>query len=521
MLWEKCGECMKKIKAFFWNAVLLTATSLLMRTVGVSFGVYLSGKLGAAGVGLYQLIMSVYTLAVTFAASGVNLAATRLVAEELGRGSPEGARRAMRRCLLYTLCFGVAAAAVLTCNADFIGTVLLEDTRCIRPLRLLAISLPFIGMSSALSGYFTAVRRVVKSAAAQVFEQAVRITLTVLALTAMAPKGLEYACMAIVGGGALAELCSFLCSLILYLLDRRRCREAGHREPGASLTGRMLGISLPVAFSAYARSGLVTIEHLLIPRGLRRYGSNPDAALASYGLVHGMVLPIILFPAAFLQALAGLLVPELAECRALDRGTRIDSIAARVFQVTLLFSIGASGLMFSFAPDLALAVYGNFDTAPYIRVLAPLIPVMYLDTAVDGMLKGLGEQVSSMRYNIIDASCSVLLVFLLVPRFGLPGYIATIFFTELLNAYLSANRLVSITNFRVDFFACIVGPVLGIIGASSAAKLIVRLGGLSFSSYAASAAVQLALAAGIYGLFLYVSSCVTTEDARWAASIFR
>ena len=512
---------MKKIKAFFWNAVLLTSTSLLMRTIGVSFGVYLSGKLGASGVGLYQLVMSVYTLCVTFAASGVTLAATRLVAEELGRGNPTGARRAMRRCLVYSLCFGTAAAALLLWKADFIGAVLLGDARCIRSLRVLAVSMPFIGMSCALSGYFTAVRRVVKSAAAQILEQAARITLTILALTVLMPHGIEYACVAIVGGGALAELISFACSFTLYLLDRRRYRVSPHAAPEHGLTARMLGISLPVAFSAYARSGLLTIEHMLIPRGLRRHGAGQDAALASYGLLHGMVLPVILFPAAFLQALAGLLVPEIAECCAQGRTGRVDTIAGRVFQVTLLFAIGVSGVMFCFAPDLALAVYGKLDTAPYIRILAPLIPVMYLDTAVDGLLKGLGEQVSSMRYNIIDASCSVALVWILVPKFGLAGYVATIFFTELLNATLSANRLITVTSFRVDLFACVGGPVLGIIGSALLTKLMFRLSGFAFSSYAMAATAQITLTLCVYALFLYASACITREDARWAASIFR
>ncbi|WP_343253372.1 oligosaccharide flippase family protein [Ligaoa zhengdingensis] len=511
---------MKKIKAFFWNAVLLTATSFLMRTVGVSFSVYVSNKIGAAGMGLYELIMSVYGLSVTLACSGINLAATRLVAEELGRNNPAGARQAMRRCLCYSLVFGTATAAALFCNAEYIGTQWLGDARTITSLRALAISMPFLSMSSSVSGYFTAVRRVFKSASAQVFEQAVRIGLTIVGLTLIAPDGLEYACLAIVLGGALAEIASFSYSLLLFLLDSRRyrCKE---RPSAGGLTRRMLGISLPVAFSAYARSGLVTIEHLLIPRGLRRHGATGDAALASYGLLHGMVLPILLFPAAFLQALSGLLVPELAECRAQCHEIRINYIAGRVFQITLLFSIGVAGVMFSFSGELATAIYGNTDTAGYLRILAPLIPVMYLDTAVDGMLKGLGEQVSSMRYNIIDASCSVVLVYFLVPWLGLPGYVITIFFTELLNAALSANRLISVTQFRINLWDCVLKPVFGIAGATSASRLLLRLLGTAFSSPVTEAAAHIALAAAIYLLFLRLAACVTREDIRWATGILR
>lgn len=510
---------MKKVKAFFLNAALLTATSFLMRTVGVTFGVYLSNKIGAAGMGLFQLIMSVYTLAVTFATSGISLAATRLVAEELGKGNESGAKKAMRRCLIYSVCFGTAASVLLYHYADVVGTVWLGDARTVVSLRLLAISLPFIAMSAAIGGYFTAVRRVFKSATSQVFEQIVRIVLTIMGLTVLMPKGLEYACLAIVGGGSLAELCSFFLAYLLYLVDSRRYK-ATH-APSTGLTRRMLAISVPVALSAYARSGLVTIEHLLIPRGLRKSGASSEAALASYGLLHGMVLPVVLFPAAFLQALAGLLVPELAECRAQGREVRINYIVGRIFQVTLLFSIGVSGVMCGFAEELALAIYKNTDTARYIAILAPLIPVMYLDTAVDGMLKGLGEQVSSMRYNIIDAFCSVVLVYLLLPKLALTGYIITIFFTELLNAALSTNRLIAVTQFRVNLWACLIKPLLGVVGAVAASKVIFRLTQVSFESFAGAAAAHIAVAGAVYLVFLVAGACITKEDILWGISIFK
>lgn len=93
---------MKKIQRFFLNAMIMTATSLLMNAVGVWFNLYISGKIGAEGMGVFQLIMSVYSFTVTFAASGINLASTRLVAEEAA--SPNGnVKGAMRRCFGYAL----------------------------------------------------------------------------------------------------------------------------------------------------------------------------------------------------------------------------------------------------------------------------------------------------------------------------------------------------------------------------------------------------------------------------------
>ena len=132
-----------------------------MRCVAVSFNVYLSDKLGAEGIGLYSLVMSVYGFGVTLATSGVHLAATRLVAEAQGRGenAAREVRRAMRACLGSSLCFGTAASVLLILLAPFISARWLADMRTLPALRLLGFSLLPIALSSALGGYFSGLRR--------------------------------------------------------------------------------------------------------------------------------------------------------------------------------------------------------------------------------------------------------------------------------------------------------------------------------------------------------------------------
>ena len=94
---------MKKVQIFLLNGVLLTVVSLLMRTIGLSFNVYISNKIGTEAVGIYQLIMSVYSFAITLACSGIHLAATRIVSEQLAYGFETGIKKAMKKCLFYSL----------------------------------------------------------------------------------------------------------------------------------------------------------------------------------------------------------------------------------------------------------------------------------------------------------------------------------------------------------------------------------------------------------------------------------
>ena len=106
---------MERAKRYLVNALILSGCTLLMRTVGVAFNAFCVDRVGAEGMGLFSLVMSVYTFAVTFATSGVNLAATRLVALHVGRGEGNSARSAMRSCLLYAAAFGTAATMGTIC----------------------------------------------------------------------------------------------------------------------------------------------------------------------------------------------------------------------------------------------------------------------------------------------------------------------------------------------------------------------------------------------------------------------
>ena len=80
-----------------YNTALLTGSSLLMSCIGMAFQVWLVGRIGSAGIGLYQLTISVTNLSATFAISGIRFASTRLVSEELGYENPAGIQGAIKR----------------------------------------------------------------------------------------------------------------------------------------------------------------------------------------------------------------------------------------------------------------------------------------------------------------------------------------------------------------------------------------------------------------------------------------
>ena len=508
-------------KQIFWNAMLLTASTLLVRTVGVSFQVYISARAGAEAMGLFSLMSGVYGFALTLATSGIHLGVTHVVIDAVGRNEPWRIKGAMRRAILYSLAFGLLASTLLIGFADPIGRLWLKDARTVSSLRLFGITLPLISISSALGGYFTAMRRAYKNAAVQVFEQAVKIGLTMYLLTALTAHDIESTCRALVLGGALAELSSFLFEGCLYLLDRHKSK-IQQTSNQKSRDGRLLvKIALPVALTAYVRSGLITLEHILIPEGLRKSGSSHGAALAAYGSLYGMALPIVLYPAALISAFSGLLVPELAECNVRSSQRRISYMISRVWSLALLFSIGVAGILICFSGELGEALYPGTDTGKYIRILAPLIPIMYVDTATDAMMKGLGEQVYSMNINILDALISVILVWWLVPIWGINGYIVTIYFSELFNTVLSITHLLSIQKTAIRLFKWVYKPLLSIVGATALTRLGWTLSGITLPHVGLSVTLHILSAVAIYVLLLCITGSLDREDLAWLRGLFR
>lgn len=506
---------MTRLKKYLANGALMTCVALALRGLGVAFNAYISRKIGAEALGLYTLLGSVYGFALTLALSGINLTTTRLVSDALGENDTEKARISIKKCVAYSLFFGTLACVLLLILAEPLAVHALKDTRVIKPLQLAGATLPLIALSACFNGYFTAVRRVYKNAVTQILEQLFRIFFCGALLDLAFGRDMESHCICLVLGGALSEMLSFTIALIFYIFDKEKVKNA-HKSAVSErkVTKKMLSIAIPLALSTYFRSALLTIEHILIPIGIEKSGANRTAALASYGTLQSMVMPLVLFPAALIQSFSGLLVPELAELNIQRNKTEIKYVAGRVCHLALAFAIGVAGIMIFFAEDLGVGIYGSTEAGKYIRLVAHIVPIMYLDTTVDNMLKGLGEQLYTMNINILDTLCSLIMVWILIPRFGGYGYIILIMVSEIFNASASIFKLVKVTKMRFSIGRWFLLPALSILVGSFAAGAL-----RSFASLSTFGAIIIAII--IYFALLRMTNAINREEVGWIKGFFK
>ena len=466
---------MSKRMHFFRSGMLLVLVGLAIRTVSMFFGAFISRTVGAEGTGLYTLVMTVYSFAVTFSTSGIGLTVTRLVASAIGEGDDGGVDRVIRSALIYSLFFGSIATLVMYFGADMLALGVLNDERTATALRVLALSLIPTALSAVYTGYFVGVKRVGFNATLVVFCQLLKTLLTVALVISLLPQGTVSAVVGLCIGLTVTEFLGFILILIGYFYDRRKHRIKADKSKSAMMS--VSKMALPLALSAYIRSFLLNVEHILIPKKLRESGESASEAYAHYGTLHGMALPLIIFPMTPLSSFSGLLVPEFAEDMAGGRSERMSRVASAALNATLSYAVFCAVYIYFFAEELGYAVYGSYDAGFYISTLSFVIPIMYLDHVTDSVLKGIGEHVFSMWVNISDSLLSVILVWFLIPRMGIMGYAVVIVVMEGYNFLLSFLRLKGKINFCLTPIKTVIAPIFSAGIGVYASKIIFRFGG--------------------------------------------
>lgn len=485
----------------FYSALLLTGVNLLLRLVGTAFQVYLSGRVGAAGIGLLQLTMSVGSLAMIAGIAGVRTATMYLTAEELGRKQKGTVSWVLSGCFLYSILCSGAVALALYLFAPQIADHWIGDKRTVEALRLLAAFLPVNCLCSVMTGYFTAANRIGTLAIVEVAEQLCSMLLTMTALQLWAGNDPARACLCVVLGSGLGSVLTLLCLVILRFGQKE---VAGPRIPVAR---RLYQTAFPLALADILKSGISTTENLMVPKRLALCGAIADP-LACFGMINGMVFPVLMFPSCILFGLAELLIPELARCAASGSQGRIDYLVRKSLRLAMLYGFFFSGVIILVAVPLCQRLYGSEEAGQTLKGYALLIPMLYSDAITDAMTKGLGQQKACVRYNILTSSMDVAFLFLLLPRYGMGGYFLSFLITHIINFLLSLRRLLSTGKITISL-PCVlrtgIATVLAIWGASFSSGIVLPT--VFFLS--------------IYGSLLFLFQVIGKEDALWVKGLIQ
>lgn len=119
---------------------------------------------------------------------------------------------------------------------------------------------------------------------------------------------------------------------------------------------------------------------------------------------------------------------------------------------------------------LALLLYHSQEAGFYLRVLGPAMPLMYLESMVDGAMKGMGEQKAVFRYSLWDAVLRIAGVLLLLPRWGMKGFLWVILLSSAYTCQMNTARLLHVSGLQPRLWRWLGAPALAALVSAGAGE---------------------------------------------------
>lgn len=452
---------LKRTKLFLINGIILTLTTLFMRSVGFIFNIYIAKKVGSETIGVFQLVMSVYLFAITFVTSGISLACTCIVSEELEKKNYNLVIKTVKLCIAYSIILSTCCSLFLVIFSPTICTIWLKNQITITPIYSMALGMPLIAFSSVIGGFFNAVGKPLKNSISQIAEFIVKIASTLILLKLYFSSEISNICTILILADVISEVVSFILNIIFYHIEKNKIFP--NRNIAKNQSKKIFKIAFPIAITSYIRSGLSSFKQFLIPISLERSGIPYSLAISNYGVINGMVMPVLMFFIVFIIPFSNLLIPEFSRLLAGKNYNRMKTVTEIIFKNIFIFSIFIASTLLFFSSEISYLIYQNFEYSNWIQLLSPLVIFMYVDNIIDNLLKGINEQFKVMCCNILDLVITIIILYFVVPIIGMNGYILSIYVSEILNFTISIFQLKNKISFKISLKKYIILPIISCI----------------------------------------------------------
>lgn len=492
------------------SAALLTLSGVIAKTIDFLFRAYYSKQLGSEGMGILSLVFSFHGIMLTFATGGLGVAVSKTVSQQFAHKDFGNINKTMNLAILSVLVLSTVVITSAFTFSEQISATFLKEPRTKNSIILLSPSILFMGISYCIKGFFYASRRVLIPASSEFLEQAVKILSTTYLLKKFLPHGVSHGCEAVFLGITLGELssCLYLALFYLKLRNRRTASQSTSR-----VFSSLMRIALPAMTTSLMGSFLRMQENVLILSSLKKSGLDHTQALSSYGILHGMVMPLIIFPLTLMSSCFTLLVPEISRADGMQSRLRIKTLVSRIYRFTAFGGFLVCTIFITFSKELSQMVYAAPHIAPSVCIIALFSPIMFLDSVSCGILNGLGKQSSLLKFSLSDSALRMGLIALLVPRMGVNALFIVIAISNIFTASLTLGTAIKSTKTPFELSGWVLRHIL------TAVMTFVTVNSLSvffaYSENTVSTILAIVFSAGVYSLY---SSCLCKNlrsDMSW------
>ena len=463
----------------------LTVLSLILQAMGLAFNVKLSESAGTAAVGIMSLIFSFFGCIMVLANGNIFVSTSRFVSEENEGGG--NILRIMKWSLTFSVLLSGGFGAVSFFSADILANRFFKSAQLGLAVKILAFSLTPAAAGSCIKGYFHGLRRIKVPMRGDTAEFIFKWLC--MGMLLIAPYNIDFYVITAISicAGEIFSCVYYLAKFVSSIRNDKLSASESSVIPNGKIYMKM---NIPIVVSGYVQMIMSAANEAIVPAALLRYSSSADAALSQYGMFEAMIIPAVFFPAVAMGSMSNIMIPESAAAMKAGGG-RPAALVHDSFLKAFSFSIFIAGFFLCFGKELGAVICPSDGlVGRSLVILAPVIPFIYLEIILEGMLKGMGRQnfctVNSLAEYIIRIGC----VLIFVPKVGFYGVIISYYAS---NCVSNIARLITVcrtaeAGFSVTEYILLPGLKSGLCCLAAAAVGVVLHGNYPILSLTAKAA---------------------------------
>lgn len=371
------------------STLILLIGGFFTKILGMLIRIVMTRAMGTEGIGIYMLLQPTFMLFIALAQLGFPIAISKLVAEDKHNN-----KNLVFSLIPVSMVINAFILMSLFFISPFIANNLLHESRSYYGLLCMGFVLPFISISSILRGYFFGKERMIPHVISNVLEDIVRLITLFLGIPIFLKSGIEYAVAFVVLSNVVSETTSIF--VLFFFLPKHFKLSKKDFVPHLTSMKEIFAISIPSTGSRLIGSIGYFLEPIILTTTLLHVGYSNQFIVTEYGVISGYVMPLLLLPSFFTGAISQALLPIVS--KSYSRGKKIytkSKIKQAIF-FSLLVGIPAT-IIFLWIPEIPLRfIYNTEEGLSYIKVLAPICLLHYIQAPLTSSLQAMGKAKEAM-----------------------------------------------------------------------------------------------------------------------------
>lgn len=411
----------------------VTLFSTIEKTLSFAYRIILSRGIGAEGLGIYQIALSVFSVLLTAASSGVPVTVSRLITKQNALGNTAGKNAVVTAGIVSTLLFTVPACALIFAFRGLFGT-LFSDGRCLDVFLIILPGLIITSVYAVMRGTFWGDRQFMPYSLIELAEDALMVvTGTILvAGAADAADGARRAGIAVF----VSYVFSFAVSLGWYF------RKGGRLVNPKAQLKPLLSSALPITAMRTSSSLLNSLVAVLMPFLLVKLCGLTDAeAVSLYGVAAGMAVPILFIPSSLIGSIAVVLAPELSENFYRNRADLLKADVEKSLKASVFIAFALIPLLFSVGGTVGEVLFSDELSGEIVQNCCFILLPMCISMMTTTVLNSMNREHSTLIYYFFGAGAMLACLAALTPVAGVYSYVFGLAASFIITAALNMRLL--------------------------------------------------------------------------------